>query len=151
MVNVKIQCVHEKSKPGELFARNARQLWGVLFVCAFICWACSPAFAGSPGQNGPAPSPHPLIIPNHTLDTHELNGLEQRNAQRKNMDAANAKRKRLIDDEANKLLILARDLKARTDTLGDGKLTPTMVREAEVIQMLANDVKEKMKLTVSAE
>jgi hypothetical protein len=60
-------------------------------------------------------------------------------------------RKRVIDDETNKLLILARDLKMKTDNLGSAPLTRTMVREAEVIELLANDVKKKMKLTVSAD
>ena len=103
-------------------------------------------------QQGAAPiQPRPIVIPNRTLDSHELNELEQRNAKRRNLDAANAERKRVIDDETNKLLTLARDLKVKTDSLGNGTLTPTMMREAEVIEILANDVKEKMKLTVSAD
>jgi hypothetical protein len=91
------------------------------------------------------------VIPNRTLDPHELKELEVKNRNRRNLDAANAARKRVIDDETNKLLILARDLKAKTDRIGGGALTPTMVREAEVIEVLAKDVKEEMKLTVSAE
>lgn len=57
---------------------------------------------------------------------------------------------RLTDEETNKLLIQARDLKTKTDNMGSAPLTPTMVREDEVIQLLANDVKEEMKLTINA-
>ena len=104
------------------------------------------------GQQGAAPvHPTPIVIPNRTLDSHELNDLDREERKKEESDAANAERKRVIDDETNKLLILARDLKAKTDNLGSGPLTPTMVREAEVIEILANDVKEKMKLTVSAD
>lgn len=56
-----------------------------------------------------------------------------------------------MDDEANKLLILAKDLKAKADNLGSGPLPPTLMREAEVIEILANDLKEKMKLTVNTD
>ncbi len=48
-----------------------------------------------------------IVIPNRTLDTHELNELAEKNAKKKKFEAANAERKRVIDDETNKLLILA--------------------------------------------
>ena len=113
--------------------------------------ASSPGFAGSPPQGPTQVQPRPIVIPNRTLDPHELKELELKNSKRRNLDAANAARKRVIDDETNKLLILARDLKAKADRIGSGALTTTMVREAEVIEVLAKDVQEEMKLTVSAE
>jgi hypothetical protein len=113
-----------------------------IFLCAV------PALAAN-GQAGGQVTPRPIIIPNRTLDTHELNALAEKNARKRNFDAANAERKRVIDDETSKLVILARDLKAKTDNIGNAPLTPVMVREAEVIEFLANDVKEKMKLTVN--
>jgi len=113
--------------------------------------ATLPVGAGE-GQQGPVSTPpRPIVIPNRTLDSHELNDLAEKNARKRNFDAANEARKRLIDDETNKLLILARDMKARTDELGSGPLPPMLVREAAVIELLANDVKEKMKLTVIAD
>jgi hypothetical protein len=113
-----------------------------IFLLAF------PALAAN-GQAGGQVTPRPIVIPNRTLDTHELNALAEKNAKKRNFDAANAERKRVIDDETSKLVILARDLKAKTDYVGNAPLTPVMVREAEVIEFLANDVKEKMKLTVN--
>lgn len=104
------------------------------------------------GQQGAAQvPPKPIVIPNRNLDSHELNDLAQKNARRKNFEAANEARKKVIEDETNKLLILARDLKAKTANLGSGPMPPMLVREAEVIEILANDVKEKMRLTVNAE
>ena len=46
-------------------------------------------------------------------------------------------------------LILARDLKAKVDSLGKDRPSPIMQREAAVIEFLAKDIKEKMKLTVN--
>jgi hypothetical protein len=122
----------------------------MLAVC-LIALAWFPASTGNCQQGAAQVPPQPIVIPNRTLDTHELNDLAQKNARKKNYDAANAERKRVIDDETNKLLILARDLKTKIDNLGSAPLTATMVREAEVIEMLANDVKEKMKLTINAD
>jgi hypothetical protein len=151
-VSVQIQLCHrDRSNPRYGLARKAVRNLGAPLVAGCFALASVPVFGGSPQQGAAQVPPRPIVIPNRTLDSHELNDLEQRNAKRRNLDAANAERKRVIDDETNKLLILARDLKAKTDSLGNGALTPTMVREAEVIELLANDVKEKMKLTVTAD
>lgn len=120
----------------------------VLVLAAGVLLSVS---AGEGQQNTPQVPTRPLIVPNRTMDAQELNELAQKNAKKKNFDAANEERKRVIDDEANKLLILARDLKTKTDNLGGGTLPPTLVREAEVIQLLGSDVKEKMKLTVNSD
>ena len=74
--------------------------------------------------------------------------LNQQNQKKQNFEAANVERKRQMDDESAKLLLLAKDLKDQTDKLGDRPLPPRAVREAEVIEILARDLKDKMKLTV---
>ncbi len=123
----------------------------MLVAAAMIAVACFSAGKGY-GQQGTADiAPRPIVIPNRTLDSRDLKELAEKNERKKNYEAANVERKRVIDDETNKLLILARDLKMKTDNLGSAPLTRTMVREAEVIELLANDVKKKMKLTVSAD
>jgi hypothetical protein len=103
---------------------------------------------GQQGTTNPLPN-RPIVIPNRTLSPDEMKNLSDKNTRRRNFDAANAARKQIIDDEANKLLILARDLKARTDKLGSDPPSQMMLREAAMIELLANDVKEKMKLTVN--
>jgi hypothetical protein len=122
-----------------------------MFAAGMIAVACVAAGKGYGQQGAAQVAPKPIVIPNRTLDSHELNDLAEKNARKKNYEAANVERKRVIDDETNKLLILARDLKMKTDDLGSAPPTQTMVREAEVIELLANDVKAKMKLTVSSD
>jgi hypothetical protein len=67
-----------------------------------------------------------------------------------NFDAANALRQHRIADQTLKLLILARDLKSQMDKLGDQPPPASMVREVEVIEILAHDVQAKMTLIVGA-
>jgi hypothetical protein len=142
---------YRPEQPGASSGKPASGLkrWALIFAGGCIVFAALPAFAADGQQGSAQVAPRPIVIPNRTLDSHELKDLAEKNARKKNFDAANAERKRVIDDETNKLLILARDLKAKTDN--NAPLTPTMAREAEVIQFLANDVKEKMKLTVSSD
>ena len=127
------------------------RIWRLNMAGGCIAMICFPTAAANGLQATPQGSPRPIVIPNRSLDSHELNDLAEKNARKRNFEAANAERKRVIDDETNKLLILARDLKAKADNLGSTPLTPTMVREAEVIEALANDVKQKMKLTVNTD
>jgi hypothetical protein len=65
-----------------------------------------------------------------------------------NFDAANALRQKQIDDESTKLLILANDLKQQMDKLGNRPVSDRLLREAEVIELLAHDVQTKMTMTV---
>ena len=65
-----------------------------------------------------------------------------------NFDVANALRQRQIAEETVKLLILARDLKSQMDKLGEQPMPALLLREAEVIEILARDVQAKMTLTV---
>jgi hypothetical protein len=74
--------------------------------------------------------------------------MKEQNKKKKDYSAANAERKRQMDDESAKLLILAKDLKTQTDNLDGNPLPPRAVREAEVIELLAHDLKEKMKMTI---
>jgi hypothetical protein len=74
--------------------------------------------------------------------------MKQQLAKKQNFDAANALRTQQIADEATKLLILAKDMKSQMDKLGDQPLPDKVIREAEVIEILAHDVQAKMTLTV---
>jgi len=122
-----------------------------MLAAGLIAVACLATGDGYGQQVAAQAIPRPIVIPNRTLDSHELKELAEKNERKKNYEAANVERKRVIDDETSKLLILARDLKMKTDNLGSAPLTATMVREAEVIELLASDVKEKMKLTVNTD
>lgn len=94
--------------------------------------------------------PHPIIIPqaNRVPDANDQMKMSEQHAKQRNFDAANAKRAQDINDDATKLLILARDLNAEIEKLGDKPLPGKLLREAEVIEILAHDVQNKMTLTV---
>ena len=96
------------------------------------------------------PRPTSILLPeaNHLPDVNDRMKLNNARQQKENFDAANAIRQKEIDDETVKLLILAKDLKQQMDKLGDQPLPPKLVREAEVIELLAHDVQTKMTLTV---
>lgn len=73
-----------------------------------------------------------------------------RQARRPNFDAANRLRIRQISDETTRLLILAKDLQAQIQKLGERPLTVLLIRETEVIEILAHDVQFRMLLSVGA-
>jgi hypothetical protein len=94
--------------------------------------------------------PHPNLPPeaNRLPDANDQMRMNQQQVTRKNFDAMNAMREQQISDDTVKLLILAKDLKSQMDKLGDNPLPGRLVREAEVIELLARDVQKKMTLTV---
>jgi hypothetical protein len=135
-----------------IFAARCSSAIRRLTLAAGLVAAAGVSVVAVYGQQGVAEgTPRPIVIPNRSLDTHELKELAEKNERKRNFDAANAARKLQIDDETNRLLILARDLKEKTDKMGSGRLPAQLVREAEVIELLANDVKQKMKLTVTVD
>jgi hypothetical protein len=98
---------------------------------------------------GPRCPTCPIVIAARPLSEKDKEDRSERSTQKKDFRVANAKRKLYIDDETNKMLILARDLKAKSDRLGSERPTVMMQREAAMIEFLAKDIKEKMKLTVN--
>jgi hypothetical protein len=100
-------------------------------------------------EMGPRCPTCPIVIFSRPASPKDKEDRAERNIQKRNYDVANAARKHFIDDETSKMLILARDLKAKVDSLGRDRPSPVMQREAAVIEFLAKDIKEKMKLTVN--
>ena len=123
---------------------------GVALLCAVEARAQS---TGDPTQSalnmGPRCPTCPIVIPARPLSVKDKEDRANRIVEKKNFSAANAARKLYIDDETNRMLILARDLNAKLEKLGGERPSKVMLREAEVIEFLAKDIKEKMKLTVN--
>ncbi len=96
------------------------------------------------------PRPQTIILPeaNRPPDANDRMIMQENQLRKQNFDAANTERMRQIDVESLKLLVLTKDLKARMDKIGKSPLPAEMMREAEMIEILAHDVEEKMKLTV---
>jgi hypothetical protein len=144
-------------------ARASEQPVGAWFMrfrftlCCCIAFACGAAFSahsgvaqgsGSPGgalRMGLADLPTPINRPPDAIAQIKAH---MRKAGQQNFDAANALRLRQIADEALQLLVLARDLKSQMEKMGDRPLPSKLLREAEVIEILARDVQTKMTLTV---
>lgn len=110
---------------------------------------CSHSLLSQNGLNNP-PRPTGILLPeaNRPPDANEQMRMKESSQRKQNFDAANALRQKQIDDESTKLLILANDLKQQIDKLGNKPLSDRMVREAEVIELLAHDVQAKMTMTV---
>lgn len=123
---------------------------GRTIFALFATLAISGQFSNPQSPQGPSVVPHPIIIPqaNRIPDANDQMQMSEQRTKQKNFDAANARRAQAINDDATKLLILARDLNAEIDKLGDKPLPNKLLREAEVIELLAHDVQNKMTLTV---
>lgn len=120
-------------------------------VAGAILLICSPNFLLT-GQNAISAPPRPssILLPeaNRLPDANAVMKMNQAHQKKENFDAVNALREKQINDESAKLLILASDLKAQMDKLGDKPVPNRLLREAEVIELLAHDVQTKMTLTV---
>jgi hypothetical protein len=118
-------------------------------VVAFPMGSIVEKAAGQSAASAPPPRPS-LLIPeaNRLPDANDQLKLNEARQKKDNFEAANALRQQQIDDETVKLLILAKDLKAQMNLLGDKLPTEKLLREAEVIELLAHDVQAKMTLTV---
>jgi hypothetical protein len=76
--------------------------------------------------------------------------LRERSVKRQNFSAANTERRRQIAEDTAKLTRLAADLKDEIEKAAGDTLSIAVIRKADEIEKLAHSVKEKMKLTVSA-
>ncbi|MBS1804744.1 MAG: hypothetical protein JST28_15375 [Acidobacteria bacterium] len=146
-----LQCWTERHGPAGIVTRRVNLSFA---LAAFALLSCALAKAqstgdGSPNDMGPKCPTCPIVIFSRPVSAKDKEDRAERSTQKKDYSVANAKRKLYIDDETNKMLILARDLKAKTDAMGTGRPSPLMMREAAVIELLAKDIKEKMKLTVN--
>lgn len=128
-------------------------LIAVLGVAASTNRIAEAQSTGDPTPNaldlGPRCPTCPIVIQSRPLSMKDKEERADRSIQKKNYAVANATRKKYIDDETNNMLILARDLKAKIDVLGTDRPTAVMQKEAAMIEFLAKDIKEKMKLTVN--
>jgi hypothetical protein len=128
-----------------------RASWRSIALAGLLIAAYAPALPAH-AQNGISAPPRPttLLMPeaNHLPDANDRMMLNNARHQKENFDAANELRQKEIDDETAKLLILAKDFKEEMDKLGDQPLPEKLLREAEVIELLAHDVQTKMTLTV---
>ena len=143
----------ETMRPGEASTPGRRMhRW---IACGVACLIVGTSTMAGNGQNSPSLPSRPkvtLLSPeaNRPPDANAQMEMRQKNAKKQDFDAINAERIKQIDDDATKLLILTKDLNAKMSKLGKEPMPPNLVREAEVIEILAHDVETKMTLTVGA-
>lgn len=127
--------------------------WSRWLVPGAACLLASAATIAGNGQNTPSMPSRPkitLLSPeaNRPPDANAQMEMHEKNSKKANFDVINAARIKQIDDDATKLLILTRDLNEKVAKLGKEPMPPNLVKEAEVIEILARDVQTKMTLTV---
>ena len=83
-------------------------------------------------------------------DAIDQNKINEHKVEKQNFEAANAERRKQIADDSSRLLKLATDLKAEVDKTSKDTLSLNVIRQADVIERLAHDVKEKMKLSIGS-
>jgi len=108
--------------------------------------------AGFAQLNQPPPrTPKPVLLPeaNRPPDVNQQMEMREKNAQRRNFDAANAERLKQMTQATDMLETLAMALKAEVDNTGSGALSENAVHKAEAIEKLAHSVKERMTLTLA--
>jgi hypothetical protein len=123
------------------------------YACGALLFAAGLPAALGVGQNSISNSTKrdTLLLPaaNHLPDVNDQMLLSQQKQRKQNFDAVNALRRKQIDDDAQKVLILANDLKEKLRLL-EGKPVPDqLLREAAVIELLAHDIQTRMTVIVS--
>jgi hypothetical protein len=85
---------------------------------------------------------------NRLPDTNDQARMRQeQQANQKEIEAINARRKKQVSNDTEKLLKLAFDLKTEVDKTGSETLSVGAIRRAQAIEKLARDIKEKMSVT----
>lgn len=119
--------------------------WAVTVSLLLLCPA-EELHGQSTLQNRPPEIPR---IANEPPDANAIMMMQQRRHHDLQFDAANAERKRRMTEEAALLLRLAGEVKQEVDHSDQAAMRITY-RKTELIERLARDVQDKMKLTVGA-
>jgi len=126
--------------------------WGR--ALAYLAVTAALASAVGPGQSRMPGMPQGTKFPDHQVDVmpdaNQQMILHEQQAKKRNFEAVNAERRKVIADESALLLKLATDLKAEVDKTNKDTLSLNVIRRADLVEKLAHDMKEKMKLSVAA-
>lgn len=100
-------------------------------------------------QQGPNPG-KPIVSPEAGSVPDAQMARPEQQDEKQSFETANIERKRQFTDDSAKLLKLANDLKAEVDKTSKDTLSLGVIRKADEIEHLAHNVREKMKLKMSA-
>jgi hypothetical protein len=124
---------------------------GARVLAAAIVFVTLAASHSLNSQQSPNPG-KPILLPeaNRPPDANAQMAMREQQNKKQSFEAANIERKKQINDDSARLLKLASDLKAEVDKTSKDTLSIGVIRKADEIEKLAHTVKEKMKLTMSA-
>jgi hypothetical protein len=123
---------------------------GLLLLCAAAAFSQATPTPQKP-TNQAEPKPSTLLRPeaNRLPDANDIMTMREQKTTKLKFEAANAERKRQLDDDSQALLKLAAELNENLGKNGPKPL-PELRRKLEEIERLAHSVQVKMKLTMSA-
>jgi hypothetical protein len=142
---------HRKNEiqPAASVWRFPKTVWPRALACAIALITLATTY----NLSSQTPNPnHSILLPavNRPPDANAQMAMRDQQAKKQSFDAANLERKRQINDDSARLLKLASDLKSEVDKTSKDTLSLGVIRKADEIEKLAHTVKEKMKLTMSA-
>lgn len=125
--------------------------WALAGVMALLL--CAGSIVVRSVQQGPPPQyiekSYPPSAANRLPDKNTQQQLRADSTRKKSFDAANVLRKRQIDNDSVALLNLTTELKSTIDRSDNDTPSADVIRKIELIEKLAHDIKEKMKLTMN--
>src|SRR4051794_10153657 len=104
---------HEPRPTSTVLLQSRRRVRAAHLLLGLATLATLAGYDGR-GQQGPPPrTPKPILLPEASRppDKNDVMIMNQQNLKNQNFEAANIERKRQMDDESAKLLLLAQDLK----------------------------------------
>jgi len=132
------------------FVRHSLRMPGArVIACLIVLSALAVTYKLNSQQPNPVPGQDARLEASHAQEANSA-GATHGQAKKQNVDTASTERKRQITDDSSRLLKLANDLKAEVDKTSKDTLSLGVIRKADEIERLAHNVKEEMKLTMSA-
>ena len=112
-----------------------------LFI--FVVAVLSPVLGYAGGQSASAHLPPEL---NRFPDKNHIENINANRAQSQNIEAANAVRRSLLEQDAIKLVKAASDVQSEVNQPGYKSVSPDVLRKVGEIERLARSVKDRMRL-----
>jgi len=115
-----------------------------------VCFAQGPTSVPTTGVGYHPERDTAVTAVNRRPDSNQLMEINTKHVQTQRFAAANAERKRQLDEDSTRLLELVTELNAELEKTGDAEVPLTAAGKVRMIERLAHAVEEKMKLTMAA-
>jgi hypothetical protein len=135
-------------RPNELRSTRLKLLRATVCLVSLATLATTYEYS----QQQPETGSNSVLLPavNRPPDANAQMAMHDQQSKKQSFDAANAERKRQLNEDSARLLKMAADLKIEVDKTSKDTLSLAVIRKADEIERLARSVKEKMKLTVGS-